>query len=167
MKTSSGPSLPTKTLAAAAVVLGLTCVRGLALWGGVVIGIVTLSFLPWAIYSIVRMTMRPAERRSRAIRLAIWIGVLAIALSVRTHWDTAARAEATAVAAALQAHQARTGAYPASLSELGLDADALKKEFSLTYRVHEGQASLFYSRPSMPMIADHYNFEHKTWTSRD
>ena len=71
------------------------------------------------------------------------------------------------MAAAIVSHKGRTGSYPQGLNELGVDAQALKEKFSLSYRVDNGQAFLFYSQPSMPMVAHHYNFETGSWSTLD
>ena len=158
-----------RTLILVVIVLGLALSHTgeMALWGSFAIVATTIVFLPWAIYSLVRMAIRPTGRCSRAIRLAIWTTTLIVAFSARGYWDTTARKEANAVASAIQAFKGRTGAYPSSLSEVGFDAEALKEEFSLSYRLTEGKATLFYSQPSMPMVANHYNFEANSWSRFD
>lgn len=158
-----------KTLIPAALVLAVTVYPGseMALWGSFALVIVTVIFLPWSVYSMVRMVRRPVERRHRAMRVAVWAAVLVVAFGVRARWDAVAREQADAVASAVQAHKLRTGGYPANLGEVGLEAEALKARFGLRYRVSEGQAALFYARPSMPLVAHHYNFETSSWTRQD
>ena len=158
-----------KTLIPVGIVLALALfyTGETALLGSFVLVAVTVVFLPWAIYSLVRMAIRPTERRSRGISLAIWATTLLVAFGARAHWDTAARKEANAAASAIQAYKGRTGAYPNSLREVGIDGEALKEEFSLRYRLNDGKATLFYSRPSMPMVAHHYNFETNSWGRLD
>jgi len=158
-----------KTLVLVSVVLFFALFHGsgTALLGSFVLLAATVVVVPWTIYSIVRIAIRPAERRSRAIRLAIWATALAVSFAARAHWDAEARKEANAVAATILSHKSRTGAYPEGLGELGINAQALKEEFSLTYRVENGKASLFYSQPSMPMVALHYNFETNAWKRLD
>jgi len=139
----------------------------MALLGSFVLVAVTVVFLPWAIYSLVRMAVRPLERRNRGTRLTIWFATLVVAFCVRAYWDISVRKEADAVVSAIQAHRGGKGAYPSSLSDVGLNAEALKKEFSLSYRLNNGKATLFYSQPSMPMVAHHYNFDTNTWGRLD
>lgn len=140
---------------------------GIALFGSFVSIVVVAIFLPWAIYSIVRIAIRPTERRGRGTSLAIWALTVAVLFAAQAHWDTAAREEANAAASAIQAHKSRTGAYPENLSELGIDGQALKEKFSLSYRLDDGKAALFYSQPSMPMVAHHYDFQTHSWKRRD
>lgn len=158
-----------KTLILVGIVLALSLSRGsgMELWGSFALVSATMVFLPWAIYSLVRMVIRPAERGSRAARVAIWVTALALAFGVRARWDTDAREEANTAASAIQAHKVRTGVYPNSLGEVGIDAQALKAKFSLSYRAGDGKASLFYSQPSMPTVAHHYAFDTNSWDRLD
>ena len=155
------------TLVLAGVVLLLAVPRinsELSFVGGFVLVAAMLIFLPWAVYTLVRIAIRPLERRSRAIRLAIWSVTLVASFAARAQWDVAAHEEATAAVSAVQVHKGRTGKYPASLSEAGLDAEALKKKYSLSYRLEDGKPKLFYSQPSMPTVAKHYDFEGNSWS---
>lgn len=155
------------TLVLAGVVLLLAISRinsELSFVGGFVLVAATLIFLPWAVYTLVRIVIRPLERRSRAIRLAIWSATLVASFAAREQWDAAAHEEATAAVSAVQVHKGRTRKYPASLSEVGIDAEALKKKYSFTYRIEDGKPRLFYSKPSMPTVAKHYDFEGNSWS---
>ncbi len=158
-----------KTIVLAGVVLffALWHGDGISPLGSFVLVATALVFVPWAIYSLVRMAIRPAERRSRAIRIVIWGATIALSLAAQARWDAAARDEANGAVAAVQAHKSRTGSYPEGLSDVGINAQALNEEFSLAYRVHDGKAYLFYSQPSMPMVAHHYNFETTSWERLD
>lgn len=158
-----------KTLVLVGIVLffALPHSGGVALLGGFVSVVVVMIFLPWAIYSLVRIAIRPAERRGRGTSLAIWAATVVVLFAARAHWDAVAREEVNATVAAIQSYQSRTGAYPESLSELGIDAQALKEKFSLSYRLDDGKAALFYSQPSMPMMAHHYDFQSNSWKRRD
>ena len=158
------PPIARKLIPAAVVlVLALYPDSMVSFFSGMILTAAALFFIPWAIYSLVRMAIRPAERRHRATLIAIWIPVFVIALTVRANWDTDAREEVNKIASAVKAHKGRTGAYPSSLNDVGFDLAALKQKFSLSYRVNDGKAFLFYSQPSMPMVAHHYNFETNSW----
>ena len=158
-----------RTLIPAAIVLALALWpnRMVSFLGGIALVAAAVFFVPWVIYSLVRMIFRPAERRSRAITIVIWIATFVVAFSVRSEWDTTARTQADAAVSAIQAHKARTGAYPNNLGEVGIDEKPLKDRFSLNYRVQEGKAFLIYSQPSMGMVAHHYNFETSSWVEHD
>ncbi len=125
-------------------------------------------FLPWAVYSLIRMVLRPNERRSRSIRLAIWTVTIVVTVAATTHWDAVARQEADAAVSAIVAYKSRTGAYPGSLADVGINPQPLREKYSFGYRVDiNGKPLLLYSQPSMPMIAHHYDFEHGKWFSLD
>lgn len=140
---------------------------GIALLGSFVLVAVVVTFLPWMIYTIVRIAIRPAERRGRGTILAIWATTVVVLFAAHAHWDAAAREEANAAVSAIQSHKSRTGSYPESLSELGINEQALKDKFSLSYRLNDGKAAFFYSQPSMPMVAHHYDFQSNSWRKRD
>ncbi|MBC5765846.1 hypothetical protein [Ramlibacter albus] len=78
-----------------------------------------------------------------------------------------ARADADAVAARLQERKAATGAYPASLAEIGFDAQALKDKWRLSYRLENGKPFLFYSAQNNWLVAWHYDFTSRSWRSQD
>jgi len=159
--------IKTAILAGAVLFFALPHSSDIALLGSFVLVAAAVIFVPWAIYSLVRMVIRPSERRGRGTSLAIWAITLVVSFTAQAHRDTAARKEATAAVSAIQAHKNRTGSYPESLSALGIDAQALKEKFSLTYRLNDGKAALFYSQPSMPLVAHHYNFETNSWGKLD
>jgi hypothetical protein len=78
-----------------------------------------------------------------------------------------ARADAEAVAAALQQHKSSKSAYPANLAEIGFDPRALRDRWHLSYRLEEGKPYLFYSAQDNWLVAYHYNFDSRIWESRD
>jgi hypothetical protein len=142
-----------KTLILAGVVLFFAFPHGgtVTVIGSFVWVTAAVLFLPWAVYSLVRIVLCPDERRNRGIRLAIWTATIFITVAANGHWDAAARKEADAAVTAIVGHRSRTGAYPNSLADLGIDAQALRKKYSLAYRVDkDGKPTLLYSQPSMP-----------------
>lgn len=81
--------------------------------------------------------------------------------------ESDARADADAIAAALQEHKRLKGVYPATLEEIGFDARALREKWYLSYRLHEGKPALFYSAQNMPLAAWHYDVATKAWVSQN
>lgn len=158
-----------KTLVLVGIVLffALPHSGGIALLGSFVLVVVMAIFLPWAIYSIVCIAIRSSERRGRGTSLAIWATTVVVLFAAQAHWDAAVREEANAAVSAIQSHKSRTGSYPENLSELGINVQALKERFSFSYRLEDGKAALFYSQPSMPMVAHHYDFQTNSWKKRD
>ena len=153
------PTAYAKTLVLVAVVLFLT----LPADGGIWFCLVLLLFMPWALYNLVRLGTKPAERRPHVIRLAIWIVALVAAGATQVHWTNAAREQANAAAQSLLAYKVRTGSYPASLAEAGLDEHALSSEWRLRYRLREGKPELRYPASLMPLTEYGYDFEARRW----
>ena len=122
----------------------------------------------WILYAIVRLLFRPADRKERAIRLAIWIPTLVLAVISLHYQDAAARDTASAAIAAVSEYKKRTGTYPKALSEVGQNAQDLRSRLSLAYRVQpDGKAYLLYSQPSMPLVAHGYDFQAGKWERFD
>ncbi len=104
------------------------------------------------------------------IRHGVIIAVVTAALGYcgKLQFDESeARAEAEAVAAALLAHRNRSGAYPASLAEVGFDPQALRDKWYLSYRLDGAKPFLFYSVQNNWMVTNHYDFESRTWKLDD
>ena len=127
-----------KTLIPAAIVLVVASLNG----AGPLLGLLLAVFIVWALYSAARMGVKPAERRDRGARLVIWAVALGIALAVQAYWTAASRSAAETAAAALRDHRSRTGAYPASLADTGLDEQALRGEWGLRYLFRNGRPEL-------------------------
>jgi hypothetical protein len=122
----------------------------------------------WVPCSLILVLFRRTGRADRLARLAIWIPTLVLAFVAMSYRDSFAREQASAVASAVTAYKSRTGSFPKTLLDVGHDSIDLRRRFSLAYRVDpDGKAALFYSQPSMPTIAHHYDFNAGTWENRD
>ena len=148
-----------KTFALVAIVLFFSLQKG----SGPLLGILLPLFLVTAAYNSIRMIRRPEERKRRGIRLAIWAITLALTCTVQGHWSKASRSEAESALNKIMAYRARTGTYPASLKEVGLDDSYLKDEWQLRYAVREGKPTLSYPMPFMPLAVHEYDFEARKW----
>ncbi|GAB2880225.1 hypothetical protein GCM10027277_56830 [Pseudoduganella ginsengisoli] len=131
--------------------------------GGVWFGGVFLFFLAWALYNVVRLLLKRGERRSRAIRLAIWSAALLLAGATQVHWQHASLDQANAVATALVSASKRNGAYPTSLDAAGFNSAALREEWGITYRLYEGKPQLSYPAVFMPLALMEYDFDAGQW----
>lgn len=147
-----------KTLLLVAAVLAVTLPKGAAF----ILALLVPLFGIWMIYSLARMVFKPEERGRRAVLIAIWLAVLVSAAAMQAYWDRAARVAAEQAAAAVSAHQARTGAYPASLAEAGVDP-LLRERWKLAYRLREGKPELIYSDPLLPLSTYEYDFDNRKW----
>jgi hypothetical protein len=78
--------------------------------------------------------------------------------------DDAARRQADAVLAGVQAHHARTGAWPRKLEEIGINAAAMRADWRLFYGVPpDGEPILFYKAPSLMFDTWYYDFRTGAW----
>ena len=135
--------------------------------GGLLFSIALPVIFLWLIYSFLRLLFRPADRATRASRMAIWFAttvVITLALSYR---DRTAREEVEVAIAAVKDHKHRTGSYPASLAEAGLDAARLRAKYSVGYFLEAGEAVVLYSQPSMPLVAHRFHFKTGAWERVD
>jgi hypothetical protein len=147
----------TKSLIAATIVLCLVSLKG----AGFLLGMLVPFFLLWTLYSLIRMAIRPAERRIRALRFAIWAVTLVLIGSVQAYWNKAARDDASIAVAAVHAHKSRTGAYPATLAEAGL---AEQEGYSgVRYRLRDGRPYLGYPSTLIWLTMLEYDFENSQW----
>ena len=118
----------------------------------------------WVLYSLIRALFRRTGRADRLVQLAIWIPTLVLTSVAMNYRDSIAREEASAVVSAVSAYKSRTGSFPKTLHDVGHDSNELRRRFSLAYRVDpDDKAALFYSQPSMPTIAHHYDFNAGSW----
>lgn len=148
-----------KMLIPVAIVLLFTLPMG----GGIWFALSLFVFIPWALYNLVRLGLKPAERKVRAVRLGIWMAVLAVAGATQGYWENALRTHADAAAASLLAYKNRTGSYPENLDGAGLSENALRDEWKIRYRLVEGKPQLYYSGSFMPLTVYEYDFETRTW----
>jgi hypothetical protein len=160
--------LLTGALALAVLVLALPFDAISSNGGGLWLAFIIPVAVVWILYSVVRMLFKPAERKERAIRLAIWIPTVFLAMTLMQYQDASARETASSTVAAVADFKIRTGAYPKSLADVGLDAMALRSRLSLGYRLQsDGTAFLLYSQPSMPLVAHSYDFQAGKWERFD
>lgn len=146
-----------------AVLAALVLIVALQKFAGFVVLLLVPVFAVSALYSAVRMVRRPAERKTRAVRLGIWAATLILAGAVQAHRGSAARNNAEAVARAVLAHKAGTGAFPATLGEIGLDGRKLDAAWGIRYFLREGKPVLAYPATFMPLTTLDYDFETRTW----
>lgn len=148
-----------KTIVAVATVLFFSLQRG----NGPLVIILLLLFLAYLIYSAVRMAMRPAERRSRSVRLAIWTATFVLAAGVQGYFGVATRNEAERAVAKVVAFKQGKGAYPTTLGDAGVDEKRLKDNWKIRYLLKDGKASLTYPAVFMPLTLCEYDFEGSQW----
>ena len=135
--------------------------------GGLLFSFALPIILVWLIYSLLRLLFRSADRAARAARMAIWLGMTVVIALAFGHRDGTAREEVELAIAAVKGHKQRTGSYPASLAQAGLDATGLRAKYSVGYFLEAGDAVVLYSQPSMPLVAHRFHFKTGTWERVD
>jgi hypothetical protein len=115
------------------------------------------------LYNLIQMARKPAERKLRGIRMAIWFVVLSVAVAVQAHRASGTSDEANKVARLVLDYKTRTGAYPAGLKDAGLDEVTLEREWDIRYFMREGKPVLTYSATFMPLTTVDYDFDKRAW----
>lgn len=155
MKTSSY----IKTGILAAIVLFFTVQQG---YGTLALTLLTI-FVFVLLYNLIRMARKPAERKLRGFRMAIWFAVLSVAMAVQSHRAGGTVGEANNVAKTVLDYKTRTGAYPASLKDAGLDETALDRDWDIRYFMSEGKPVLAYPHTFIPLTSIEYDFDKRAW----
>jgi hypothetical protein len=155
MKTSSY----IKTAIFAAIVLFFTVQKD---YGPLALTLL-LFFIFVLLYNLIQMARKPAERKQRGIRMAIWFVVLSVAVAVQSHRASGTSGEANKVAKAVLDYKTRTGAYPAGLKDAELDEVALEREWDIRYFMREGKPVLTYPVTFMPLTTLDYDFDKRAW----
>lgn len=135
--------------------------------GGLLFSVALPIIVLWLIYSLLRLLFRSADRAARASRMAIWFGTTVVITLALGYRDGTAREEVEVAIAAVKDHKQRTGSYPASLAEAGVDAGRLRAKYSVGYFLEAGDAVVLYSQPSMPLVAHRFHFKTGTWERAD
>lgn len=99
--------------------------------------------------------------------MAIWFAATVVVTLAFSYRDRTAREEVEVAIAAVKDHKQRTGSYPASLAEAGLDATGLRAKYSVGYFLQAGDAVVLYSQPSMPLVAHRFHFKSNAWERVD
>jgi energy-coupling factor transporter transmembrane protein EcfT len=115
------------------------------------------------LYNLIQMARKPAERKLRGIRMAIWLVVLSVAMAVQSHRANGTKEEADKAVKTVLDYKARTGAYPAGLKDAGLDEVALERDWEIRYFMRDGKPVLVYSDTFMPLTTNDYDFDKRAW----
>jgi hypothetical protein len=152
---------------------GLLLLAGLLLelvhggMGGLLFSFALVIILVWLLYSLLRLPFRSADRATRAARMGIWFATIVVITIALGYRDRVAREEVEAAIASVKDHKHRTGSYPASLTEAGLDIARLRSRYSVGYFLEAGDPVILYSQPSMPLVAHRFHFKTGTWERLD
>jgi len=121
----------------------------------------------WMVIAI-PMLLRSKGRPERIARLVIWVPTLLVCGFALRFIEGPARELAPHAVSTIESHKARTGAFPATLNDAGLDPIDLRKRIGLNYDVSStGAVTLTYSSPSIILASHQYDFISKRWTRLD
>lgn len=145
------------------ILCGLVAIFTAPTHGGFMLLFVVPVFAIWLVYSIFVIWCKPERRRLQIGRLVIWIVVL-VSIGC-THWysATTARRDAEQVTETLFRYKAQHGAFPSNLSQVGIDARSLKKEWMLHYSITNGKPVLSYATTFTPFETYSYDFYKRAW----
>lgn len=129
--------------------------------------ILALPILVWLMYSLYVIAQRPEQRRERLVRVACWLGALAVIASVHLYLQFSTRARANEVVQTIARYLDTTGNCPSDLAQLGLGPETLRSRLGLSYfRCEGGIATLGYAKTYIPFETFEYDFRRRTWTER-
>ena len=137
---------------------------GLLSYPGLLPALIVFLAAPWLLYSALRCAIRPAERKWRGARLALWLCSITAVVVAQNWYACAARQNAEEMVIKVRAYRAAKGAWPRRLEDLGVDSAQALRESGLRYVAPEGQARLTYRSTWTPMDYHSYDFAGGTWT---
>lgn len=117
----------------------------------------------WALVTFVLLVRRAHERRVRVWLLAIWALAVAVPVTLHSYRAQAVRAQADALATAVESHRARHGQWPAKLADIGFDDEAIAQRWRLWYRADKGNPALYYRATLTLFDLYDYDFERREW----
>lgn len=87
-------------------------------------------------------------------------------IPLNDYWGRVARHDAETVIAAVNVYQERTGTYPATLGQVGIDPAPLKYRWKLHYAagLTDREAHLYYASAFTPFDIYFYDFNSHEWT---
>jgi hypothetical protein len=100
---------------------------------------------------------QPARRRTQAIKLACVVAATALATWVQASVERQARAQAQKTVDAVAAYRAQHGNYPDELGQVGLDEEALRRQWRVRYTSRDGQHRVSY--PASFSVYDGYVYD--------
>ncbi len=106
---------------------------------------------------------QPARRRAQAIKLGVIATLVVAAWLVQAHFQRETKAQAQKVVDAVLAWHARNGSYPDNLAAVGLDEQALRRDWDVRYFNREGQRQVLYPATFTLFDSFVYDFDKPGW----
>ncbi|MCK9686704.1 hypothetical protein [Scleromatobacter humisilvae] len=106
---------------------------------------------------------RPARRKAQGIKAVAIVAALAVSAFAHGRYESEARAQAQRVVDAVTAYHVQHGSYPDDLAQVGLDADALRRDWQVRYWTHDGQHRVSYAAEFTVYDGYSYDFDKPGW----
>ena len=100
---------------------------------------------------------RPARRQAQGLKVLAIVGAIAIAGFAHGRYESLARAQAQKVVDAVAAYHVQHGAWPDDLVPLGLDEQALRRDWDVRYLHDERRHQVLY--PAQFTVFDQYVYD--------
>jgi hypothetical protein len=131
-------------------------------------GFVALMLLPFFavvwIWQAISIARNPDQRTLRVLRVIAWMLAFCLVGLLNLHWYRESRAYADKVVAAVSTHYARTGNYPTSLEQVGIQPkDLNSRKWRLSYGLSNGRPYVFYAVPYIIFDMYDYDFQTRKW----
>ena len=106
---------------------------------------------------------RPARRKAQGIKAIVLVAAMTGAAFAHGRYEARARVQAQQVVDAIAAWHAQHGAWPDDLSQLGLDADALRRDGDVRYLHIENRHQVVYAAQFTVFDQYVYDFDRPGW----
>ena len=130
-------------------------------------GVLLPLFTPVLLIWLPRMAWlawrRPARRTAQGIKLIALAAAIIVAALAHGRYDSQARAQAQKVVDAVTAYHVQHGGYPDDLSQVGIDADALRRDAGVRYLHIEDRHLVVYSAQFTVLDQYLYDFDRPGW----
>ena len=157
MHTDTRQYLITAALAALALVLAAP----------VTAGFMFALFVPFIvvsmIYNVITAVRKPEKRRLSLIRIVVWLVVPAIVGAAHWRWYLAARADANIAVTAVTTFKARTGTWPKTLQDAGIQDPQFGRRWMLGYLLDADRPFIAYASTFALFDSYTYDFEAQRW----
>ena len=106
---------------------------------------------------------RPARRKAQGVKALVLVAAMAVGALAQGRYEHQAREQAQHVVDVVAAWRAQHGAYPDDLAQLGLDEQALRRDWQVRYLSRDGQHRVVYSATFTVFDSYTYDFDKPGW----
>jgi len=106
---------------------------------------------------------QPARRRVQAIKLGVVVALVVGVALVQINFQRGSREQAQKVVDAVAAYRAQHGSYPQDLAQVGLDDQALRRDWRVHYWARDGKHSVVYAARFSVYDSFVYDFDKPGW----